>query len=301
VIEKVQLVELGDRFKSRHAPYTARVQSDSKGALMNCVVKPCRSKASAAASVSEWLAANALKGVVHRAPTPLWVKIGPEHYARICADYESSPDADTGPSNASFEHRAWHYATAWEEGTAGPLSLDTPGPIQWSEYVYLYVFDRWIQNIDRHVLGNTIMREFAGTLHPIPVDNSDCFKGSGMLAQGIAAIAASKEREVPTGVVHSPGGAVEPKPVPIEMILGKMSPSEGKIALEDALVRCAAALERMEAAAKVLYDGWAEPIELDAAGLIERQRGRLAGLRGIVGVDRLTDYPAGGRLIGDGP
>lgn len=80
----------------------------------------------------------------------------------------------------------WHFGSLFHDrGTPGELRAlaltDLSAP---QETVDLWVFDTWVCNIDRTVHGNIIRVPAGEKIGLVAVDQSECFSGSGCLADG---------------------------------------------------------------------------------------------------------------------
>jgi hypothetical protein len=183
--DEEQVLAVDTRWRPRRVACTKDL--DRTGPSEDYVVKYCHGLASACALISEVVCHGLLEVLRLRHLEAALVKTGSSW---------SFP-----PANA--ERDRGHHPGTLHFGTKLDLDLE-PGPVDLDqlaapeELIQVWCFDCWVMNGDRSVFGNLMMEPGeGGRWHLVPVDQSDCFLGSGSLLDGSYARRSSSHGSAP--------------------------------------------------------------------------------------------------------
>ncbi len=173
------------RWKPRRVCCTTRQDhTDLPG--IDYVVKYRQGTIGTTALISEVVCGTLFQVAGVEVPDAAMVSVSP----RLSASYRNQPDV-------SFPvEPGLHFGAKRLRGVhpGPPTQLDELANPQ--ELVDIWVLDSWVMNTDRGNHGNMLMRPGSkGRWHLIAVDQSDCFGGSGRMADGSSSFAAAAPAE----------------------------------------------------------------------------------------------------------
>lgn len=185
--------------------------------------------------------------------------------ARYASDHESRSD------KMYMVPEGLHFGTLrrFDVENGGP-SLTPDYLMELQQVVDLWAFDSWLCNIDRDLLGNTLLAlASGGRFNLIAADQSDCFGGSGLFSDGTWQKVLEKSGAAPS----------------FGFLPQAIFSSGGSSSIRQALEKVGRAVAQMDSAFTVVPADWWAEAQIDPHAVQQALTARHERLPSILGLD----------------